>query len=465
MTKSSIIAFLVFFQMFSFSESFGQSENSVLTYNQYIENILFYHPISKKANLKLKIADAEILGAKGNLDPIITSDWNQKNFDDKLYYRQYQAKFRLPTLYGVDVVGGYENSEGIYINPEDNTSDFGLWNLGVEVNILQGLIVNERRTALDQAKVYQNLAVNEQKIMLNDLVFDASSAYLTWQQYFYFEKVLEENITLANTYLENTKASYNSGEKTTMDTIEAYVLYQDALVLLQKNEQSLIKSRQELENFLWFDNVPITLQESTEPEDYKNEIFSQDPNFVNLNLSNHPIIESALNKLSYFEIEQKLKREKLKPKLKLKFNPLLATTNNVAPIYSANDYKWGIDFSMPLLYRSERANIQKGQIKLQEIELDIQNKRNELQNKIESSWQQQQLLQNQKILINQNVSSYQKLLEGENEKFKFGESSVFLQNKRQEKYINGQLKLVEVYIYQQFELLNFLYYSNQLIEE
>lgn len=120
---------------------------------------------------------------------------------------------------------------------------------------------------------------------------------------------------------------------------------------------------------------------------------------------------------------------------------------------------------MPLLLRSEKADIVRGEIKIQETELDIQNKTNELQNKIENSWHQQKLLQDQIVLLNLNVENYRRLLDGEQEKYNFGESSVFLLNKRQEKYIDGRLKLIEIHIKQQIELLNFLYYSNQLIRE
>lgn len=456
--------FLVFILGFCFNTGYGQSDSTILAYKEYLENILLYHPLAKKAELRTKLADAETLGAKGTLDPLIASDWNQKNFDDKLYYRQYQAKLRFPTVLGVDAVAGYENTEGVFINPENTTDDFGLWNLGIEVDILQGLIVNERKTALDQAKVFQELAKNEQQIMLNDLVYTATSAYLIWQKYFHFESILQENINLADAYLENTKQSFFNGEKTAMDTLEAFGLYQEALMSLQKNELGLIKSRQILENYLWFNDSPVALQETTRPEDHENQLFPNVISFENTALSNHPIISAALNKLSYTEIEQRLKREKLKPKLKLKYNPLLATSDNsLSPSFSVNDYKWGFDFSMPLLFRRARADVQRGEVKIMEMELDLQHKRNELQNKIEASWQQQFLLQDQRNLIAQNVDNYQQLLDGENEKFNFGESSVFLLNKRQEKYINGQLKLVDVNVKRKVEILNFLYYSNQLI--
>ncbi len=442
----------------------SQRDSTIFKYTEYLENILIYHPIAKKADLRITLAKAEMLGAKGALDPIISSGWNQKNFDDKLYFRQYEAKLKFPTILGVDIVGGYENTDGVFLNPDANTDQFGLWHMGIEVNILQGLIINERKTAIDQAKVFQEMAKNEQQIMINDLIYNATTTYLTWQLYSSYKSILEENISIANTYFENTKQSYFNGEKTSLDTLEAYVLYQDAIALIQKNELGLIKSKQNVENYLWFQESPVTLKELTFPENYDDQLFSEVTYYDNANLPNHPIIAAALNKLTYFEIEQRLKREKLKPKLKLKYNPLFSTTDNsFSARYSPNDYKWGFDFAMPILLRSERGDIQKGRVKIEETKLDIENKRNELQNKIESSWEQQNILQLQKVILRQNVVSYLELLNGENEKFNFGESSVFLLNKRQDKYISSQLKLVEVYINQQIEMLNFLYFSNQLI--
>lgn len=444
---------------------YAQSDSTILTYKEYLDNIIQFHPIAKKADLKLKLAKVGMLEAKGNLDPVLAADWKEKQFDDKLYYRQYQTKLNVPTTLGIEVVAAYENTAGVFLNPENKTDDFGLWYLGLEANVLQGLWINERKIAIEQAKIYQALAKNEQQIILNDLIYNASASYLIWQKYVFFEDVLNENVSLANTYFDNTKQAFFNGEKTAMDTLEAFILYQDALVLKQKNELGLMKSRQTVENYLWYDEMPIALQKTVKPESYKNQLLQGSDTFETPVLAKHPIILASINKLSYLEIEQRLKQEKLKPKLKIKYHPLVASSeNSIAPTFSANDYKWGFDFSMPLLLRTERAAIQKGNIKIEETKLDIQNKSNELLNKIEASWQQQFMLREQLVLLNGNVENYSRLLEGEREKFNYGESSVFLLNKRQEKYINGQLKLIATYIKQQIELLNFLYFSASIMQ-
>lgn len=96
--------------------------------------------------------------------------------------------------------------------------------------------------------------------------------------------------------------------------------------LIQKNESGLTKSIQHIENYLWFNDMPVTLQDNIVPEYYENDNFPNPIEFENSTIVNHPIISASINKLSHYEIEQRLKREKLKPKLKLNYNPLLATT-------------------------------------------------------------------------------------------------------------------------------------------
>ncbi len=441
---------------------FAQDSTRILFYNEFIENIFSYHPIAQKAELNLEKGRAELLSAKGALDPVVNAGWDQKQFDGKEYYNKYGVKLKIPTPIGVSVVGGYDKAEGYYLNPENTTGEDGLWNVGVEVDVLQGVLNNERRISIKQAEVFNAMSVLERRLLLQDLVFDATQAYLIWQQYEAIRQVLDENIRIAEEYKQHTVQSYLQGEKTTMDTLEAATLLQDAISWQQKNSMGLSKARQMLENFLWFEGSPVALQEATTPDDYTRH-FVHVNNLSSVDLSGHPLLLSTENKITYYELEQKLKRDKLKPKLKVKYNPLINAGGDDAGFYPTDNYKLGLEFSTPILWRTERGEIDKGEIKIQEYELELLNKTNELNNKIENSSIQLQLKQAQYELMQQNVASYKTLMENENEKFRYGESSVFLYIKRQEKYITGQLKLIEIQIDYQMELLTYLYLTNQLI--
>lgn len=441
-----------------------QTETSILTYKTYLNNVVNYHPIAKQSNLKIELANAEMLAAKGLLDPAIGTNWNQKQFDDKLYFDVLRTAVKVPSILGVDVVAGYENTRGDFINPENKTNKYGLWNVGLEANLIQGFWTNERRTAKNQAEIFQKIATNEQQNLINQLFYNASLAYFEWQQYEAYKQVIQENNRLAKNYLDNTIQSFNNGEKTAIDTLEAFILWQDATTHIQVNETKLIKAKQQLENFLWQEKGTISLSPTVLPDTSSGFVPDNLPS-INLDdlVNNHPILSEKRNKQDYYEVEQKLKREKLKPKLKVKFNPLLATTANGAlPIYRPSDFKWGIDFSMPLRFRKEKAAIEKGKIKIQEISFDIENKQNELKNKIEASREQQTILNQQLTIQQKNVDSYKRLLEAENEKFQYGESSVFLLNKRQEKYISSKLKLINLKVKLQVAIVTYYFYTNSI---
>jgi len=439
----------------------AQTTADTLAYDEYINYILQYHPLARQANLKLDLAAANQLAARGNLDPKISADWTGKDFDDKIYYNIFQTKFQIPTRMGLDITGGYEYGKGDFLNPENKTNKYGLVDLGVEVNLLQGLWVNERRTQFEQAEIFAQLSENQRQIMLNELVYFASLAYLNWQRYEAFEVIFEENIELAEAYFDNTKAAYLNGEKAAIDTLEAQIIRQDAITLQQYNLANLTKAKYTVENFLWYENAPIELRPDIFPQNYRGLLRPDLPEFAPIQLiENHPILLEKINKMSMKEVDIRLKREKLKPKLKAKYNPLLATADEGRAInYTPLEAKWGVAFSMPIPMRSERADVQRSEIALQEIALDLDDKRNELLNKIENSWAQLAINTQQIDFQEQNVENYLRLLEGENEKFLFGESSVFLINKRQEKYINGRLKLIDLLIKQQILRLEYRYFA------
>lgn len=438
----------------------AQSDSMRFTFDEYLNLIRLHHPIAEKAALKIKNAQAELLGAKGNFDPFLSADYVQKNFDTKLYYNQFSSKLKIPTHYGLDVVGGYELNTGDFLNPENKTSGNGLWNVGVEANVLQGLLIDERRTALRQAKTFQEVAQNQKDIILNELFYEASLSYLEWQKQFYLKRVLEENIVIAQNYFDNTKTSFLNGEKTAIDTLEAYMLRQDRLLQLSSIEIALQKARQMVENYLWLNKVPIGLKDDIQPDTLvvlPSIILNTRDSIVR-----HPILLEKQNKIKYYETEQRLKREKLKPKLKIKYHPLISSDSKYTQLFSIDNYKWGADFSFPLFLRKERAAIQQGEIKIKDLDLETQNKQNELQNKADASLLQQSVLQQQLNLQQQNVEGYKQLLNAENTKFQFGESSVFLLNKRQEKYIEGALKAIELKAKLQSEVFHLRYLTNSI---
>jgi len=442
------------------------SDTTILTLENYIDVVLQQHPVAKQAGLQSAMAAAEMRMARGNFDPVLAGDYDEKYFDDKHYYRIADAGFRVPTFMGLTVTGGYENNEGQFLNPENTTDPLGLWSLGVEANLLQGLLIDKRRAALQQARIFQQAADNERVRLLNKILSEASMAYINWHAAYQTNQIILESIQLAENYFEFTRESFLQGDKPAIDTLEALLIVQDRRNRLQENRIEVAAAEQALENYIWYDQAPVELRENTVPDTSFNYNL-QLPIFTDFSdvLNQHPEVRDKEFKLQDLEVEQRLKRDKLKPKLSVKYNPLLNTTSNeLTPQYTISNYKWGIKFSLPILLRSERGGVEKVNIKIAETELDLLDKRNELKNKMQATNMKLDMLDDQLDIQQQNVINYRRMLEAERERFSYGESSVFVLNSREEKYLESRIKLVKLRAKRQQARLDYLYLTNNILE-
>ncbi len=434
---------------------------STISYEEFIEQVRANHPVARQASLQEAFASARRLRARGGFDPQIYSDWDEKYFDSKHYFQIFQTQVKVPLQYGLTVSGAYERNEGVFLNPERTTDDFGLWALGIEANLWQGLLFDERRAGLRQAEIYNFQTENKRVELLNSLLFNAASTFVEWQEKEGVQRVLEEGLELANTYFEATKASYENGEKPAIDTLEAALIVQDRLNALQQNQIGLEKSRQVVLQYLWEDERPArNLNGRPDSLQMNRFIFDESQNTDTI-IDNYPKIREKQLKQAALQIDERLKREKTKPKIKLKYQPLLATgAENIVPTYTINDYKWGVSFSMPMFRRQARAELEENQLKQEALGLEIESEQAALRAKINFNRTQRIQLLALMDLLRSNVDNYFRLLQGEQERFQFGESSVFILNKRQEKYLEAQIKLIKLEAIYQQTILEFLFFTN-----
>ncbi len=419
-----------------------QGQTEVLSYDSYMEEVLKSHPISKAADLKISVAEAIALNAEGAFDTRIQSGFSGKEFGRKNYYRVWDTEAELPTPYGFSVKGGYSLASGNYLNPEANTPTSGLWSIGIEANLWQGLLIDEARTGRRLAEINGARSLNERQKLLNELKYQAGLAYLNWQLYKESVIILEEGLELAQEYLNATRESFLNGDKPAIDTLEAYLIVGEGEALLNKGKMGLQKALANMENYLPEGRETQNLDPSRLEDSLENPFFSQDIMAV---VSANPEIRDKELLIRSYEIEGDLKREKLKPKLKIKLNPLFGSSGDPdIPFFTSTNVQYGLDFSMPIQRRSEKAQIQLNELKAEGGRQELLFKRDQMLNKAIAAYEQFKLLGDQVEIQTQNVINSRKLLEGEREKFSYGESSVFLLNKRQEKFIANRLKLVEL---------------------
>src|SRR4051812_47029044 len=106
-----------------------------------------------------------------------------------------------------------------------------------------------------------------------------------------------------------------------------------------------------------------------------------------------------------------------------------------------NNYKYGIEFGLPLFLRQGRGEYNMSKIKIQTAFLQRDQTILEAENKVKDYFNQVITLVQQVSLFEQAYSNYTRLLKAEETKFAIGESSLFLLNSRENKLLETKQKL------------------------
>ena len=440
---------LMLFLLISASVFSQENVTSVMTLSEYLGYVKSFHPIVKQANLVINESEAKLLKARGAFDPKIEVDFDKKEFKDKEYYTKLNAAFKIPTYYGLEFKANFENNDGVFLNPEANVPTDGLYSAGVSASLLKGLLINKRMASLKQAKLFLNQAKEDQQIVVNNILYNASLSYFTWLKNYNEQRVYKEFLENAITRFKLTKRAFFEGEKPAIDTTEAKITLDTRKLNLEKARIKLVKSSLELSNFLWLnDNTPVELQDNILPD--INTFNSIDATFnialfnnENFDINKHPKIRSLEFKIKSLDVNRRFKMNNLLPNLDVQYNFLTQNRNQINTL-NMQDYKASIKFKLPLFLRKERGDLKLANVKLNDkkyenevAKLTIKNKVSGIQQELESY-----ILQND--LTANIVKDYTTLLKAEDRKFFLGESSLFLVNYREVKLIEAKLKAIKL---------------------
>ena len=445
----------------------AQSEpenNQVLSLKQFFEIVYTNHPLSKQAKLIVENAKSMNLAAKGNFDPKLYYQFNDKYFNEKNYYDLGNGGLSIPTKYGVDFKSGFERNEGVFLNPENNTPTQGLYYAQVSVPLVQGVMTDERRTILKQSQINIKASQAELDFQLNELFYKAGKSFLEWQLSFDNLSVYKNAFILGNQRFEAVKKSFQFGDRPAIDTVEAGIQVLDRLAGWQQAELEFKNKTVQLSGFLWMNNNMPAVLDSTIIPDMKPVSITDDTklelNSIKSIVNLHPNIRAGNFKLEMLNVDKRLKMEKLKPLINLNYNPLIDAGQNNGNYL--NNYKWGVSLNFPLFLRKERGELQSAKLKIQQSQLELDYKRNDLENRIRMADNERTYSKIQLEIFKLNIKNYESLWSAEKRLFDSGESSLFMINSRENTYINAQIKLNDYNFKLNKSVLELFYSRGQL---
>lgn len=436
------------FLLLCLTNSYGQDFNKEeLSYNEFLGYVKKYHPLVKQANLEVSNAQAALMSARGGFDPKIEVDYDQKRFGGTEYYSLLNSSFKIPTWYGIEIKAGFNQTDGRYFNPENRTPQAGLTSLGITVPLGQGLIINERMADVREGRLQLQLSDAQRKLRAIEVLYDASEAYFDWKRSFTEAELYKSYLGFAETRFKGVKQLIELGDSPAIDSVEAGITVRNRQLNLENASLKLVKAKLNLANYLWIEEVPVELGDTVKPEENLlvtlPETLRTNELAINVNeLDGHPKIQSLQTKLSILEVNRQLKANKLLPKANVGYNYLSEPENFDS--FRVADYKFNVNFSVPIFLRRERGDLKLAKLKIQDAVYDLSQQRLELKNKISAQQTEIESLRRQKGIIDALVTDYTTMLNSEEKLFSFGESSIFLINSRENNLVNARLSQISI---------------------
>ncbi len=450
--KRIIIIALLFFSITPFCHA-QDTANKILSPEGFIAIVKQFHPIIKQANISIEKAKADITTARGGFDPSVYLNSDQKTFDGKNYYSYVNPEIKVPTWYGIEVKAGLENNGGQFLNSEISTGQSSY--IGLSVPLAKNLLMDKRRATLQQSKIFRNQTEAERESIINDLLFEAYSAYWNWVQQYQVFSILSNTVKVNEARFELVKIAFRQGDRPAIDTVEALTQLQNFQYLQSESLVKLRNAAVEISNFLWHvNNTFYQLAEDVKPEEKWNELVIEklplpvlDELLYNARLT-HPKLKIYNYKLQWQEVERKLKFQSLLPTINVKANLLnkgYDVFNGIGKTgFYENNNKFGLEIGLPLRLSEGRGSYKAAKLKVQQTNLEVLMQQQVIENKIKTYYNELIGLQQQLKIYEGAFKNYQTLFRGEDTKFRAGESSLFLLNSRENKQLEAQQKLVEL---------------------
>lgn len=430
----------------------AQDDLKKLNAEQVIQLVKQYHPVVRKTSIEIEKSKADITIARASFDPIIGSSSSEKVLDGTKYYHYFSPEIKIPTWYGIDIVGGLDNLSGSKVDP---TETFGKSSfVGLNIPLAKNLLMDKRRAFLKQAKIFNTMAEVEQRSIINDLLMDALQSYWEWVRAYQTYVVIKNNVETNQKRVDFVKKSFINGERAAIDTVEAITQLQSFRYQQNQYWLEFQNAGLALSAYLWKENNdPYILPETIIPQEgWENEVLISNfilslPDLLISAQNFHPDLQLYGYKLNVLGIDKKLKFQEFLPKVDFKYNFLNKSYNafeNVGSPFLQNNYVYGLEIEVPLFFSQARGEYRKANLKIEETKIDQAQKQLAIDLKVRSYFNEYLTLKNQIALQSQNFENYQQLARAEEIKFFNGESSLFLINSRENKSLEALEKLVEL---------------------
>lgn len=408
----------------------------------FLRSVVAAHPEIGLARQQNELARAYRLKAFGMQDPYLDGDFDQKHFDGKDYFRVGSGGIYLPTVIGLKAGVKYGWSDGIYLNPQENLPASGLGYLSFEMPLGRGLINNPIRRERNKVPFYQEYYGQFGVRLRNAFIVRAMLAYWSWAATIGQRDLTLQALALARQRLDLIRSQVVAGDAAAIDSVEASLQVRQRLVELTEWDEMLGKDLARISS----DFLPGRTDISSLVPEIRTIASIAEARGCD-NVSQHPEWRSARAAADLARADAALARDWIKPDLRVKFQlPLSERGISAEPAlvdYLSGNYLLGLSFKSSLTLRKERGEYELARIAGEAAALKEALTGRKLLTDCEAARRAWEQTRERQIILDQLVLDYDQLRQGEDLRFAAGESSLFLVNAREQRWLESRIKKVK----------------------
>ena len=415
--------------------------DSLLRFDGFLQLVSDKNPAINQYKSVIKQADARVQSSAGGFDPKLYSELSKKQFDSKTYYQKWETGIEYKTPSPFTFIAGFQENDGQFLNPENNTGKNRLWHMGVQMDLGRGLLTDEQRTRYDVSLSKQKYIQSDIAEQLNSFYLETSTVYWKWAESYSIWDLYKTMHQLAVERKKGLVTGFERGDRSAADTLEAHVLVRQRWLQMQEAFLKFNETQLKIEAYSNQINLTPFFPESHSLNDLT-QLNADDIELKQL-IDNHPIRKQYAAKIDANKSELKLKWEQIRPELKLYYNYL--SNSNQLQFEIGEQATMGFKFSLPLFLRKERGGIQEYKAKIKEAESALE----WAELKLNAALEQEIVGVNTQLQLYLNNKSYAEellqLLQYEKQLFDIGESSLFIVNQREYQYALAEINTIKSY--------------------
>jgi len=409
----------------------------VVPWNEFIGTVRDRSVDVRVAQAKVREAQAKRMAAFAAFEPRIDLSSEGKDYGNDLQYRLDRAEARVGLPGGIDLVGGASQATGAFINPERKTPTEGLANFGISAPLGGALIFSDRQYAWGAAS--RDLELEEAKLdrVQRKVTLDAVKAYTFWQAQSEVQSAVDDALAVAAERLRLVREAFRLGERSEMDTLEAYLSWVDRRADAAKQQNLSAAAVADVERLLrGAEEISVNVR-GARPEER--------PVILGLNAELSIAGPGAQNVPELAMAGAALRRERL------------ATTTAWAQWLPAPyvDYRmiqwggsawnpesvqWKVGLAVPLFNQKARADLAGAQARLRAAQANATSTQNAVEVLRTQLEQQVQALDSELKALTASETAAYALLQQERRRFALGESTMFILATRESKYLEAVQK-------------------------